>query len=35
MKKIPRAVYPSAREVERQITEKQSLADALPPGDYQ
>ena len=33
MKKIPAARYQSPNEVERQIKEKQSMADALPPGD--
>lgn len=33
MKKIPATRYQTPTEVERQITEKQSMADALPAGD--
>src|SRR5215210_2664929 len=33
MKKIPAARYQSPNEVDRQIKEKQAMADALPPGD--
>jgi hypothetical protein len=32
MKKIPSARYHGPNEVERQIREKQSMADALPAG---
>jgi hypothetical protein len=32
MKKIPKAVYPSTQELDRQISEKLALAEALPPG---
>ena len=33
MRKIPPARYRSAEEIEREIRQKQSMADALPGGD--
>jgi hypothetical protein len=33
MKKIRKAVYPSILELDRQISEKLAVAEALPPGE--
>jgi hypothetical protein len=33
MKRVPFAIYRSTSEIDRQVKEKQSMADALPPGD--